>query len=228
MLGHMLAKETTCKSTSFLIRWWWSESSSSCSIKPPEGPSQQWEKRVACTQPTSFLGRQYQLQPTIAARDSGDRKLPSQGAGNLPRVEDLVVARWSSVILVDDWMQVHNLFANRFCFGPLAIQGANGQDNSQKQITKNHWLTKRPRLSNSSKSGRIAIKQATHLRTVGLWPIDRTINHMIGQTQAQVQAPPLRSELVRGLDKGLEVWNWPKTRSQPRRPYRFRRFKRLI
>ena len=35
-------------------------------------------------------------------------------------------------------------------------------------------------------------------------------------------------ELVRGLDQGLEVWNRPGARSRLRRPWRFRRFRRLM
>ena len=79
-------------------------------------------------QPAWLLGRQYQLQPFIAARGSGERKLPSR-ASNLPRVEDLVVARWSSVILVDDQMRVRNLLpGDRFRLGPLAVRGADSRE----------------------------------------------------------------------------------------------------
>ena len=76
-----------------------------------------------------------------------------------------------------------------------------------------HWPieanqpTKRPRLSDLSESSRIAIKQATHLRAVGLQPTDQTIDQTISQIRARVQALPLRSKLVRGLDQELEVWN---------------------
>ena len=77
---------------------------------------------------TWLLERQHQLQPTIATRGSDSRKLPSRRASNLPRVEDLVVARWSNVILIDDQMQVHNLFIDRFCLRPLKVQRANSQE----------------------------------------------------------------------------------------------------
>ena len=43
-------------------------------------------------------------------------------------VEDLIVAKRSSEILVDDQMQVRNLFVDRFCFKPLTIQEANSQE----------------------------------------------------------------------------------------------------
>ena len=67
---------------------------------------------------------------------------------------------------------------------------------SNQRLTNQDLPTKRPRLSDLSENGRIATKQATHLKAVGLQPTDQ----MIGQTRAQVQAPPLRSGLVRGLD----------------------------
>ena len=105
---------------------------------------------------------------------------------------------------------------------------ANGQDNLHKQTTKKHQLNKRPRSSNSSESNWIATKRATHPRAVGSQSADWTINQMVGQTWAQVQAPPLRSELVRSLDQGLEVWNRPGAKSQPQRPWRFKRFKSLM
>ena len=95
---------------------------------------------------------------------------------------------------------------------------------SSDQTNNRPFETYWPRSSNLSKSGRIAIKQATHPKAVGSRPTDQTI----GQTRAQVQAPSLRSGLVRGLDQGLEVWNRPGDRSQPQRPWRFKRFKRLI
>ena len=50
----------------------------------------------------------------------------------MPKVENLDITKWSSVILVDDQMQVHNLFIDRFCLRPLAIWRAN----SQKQFTQ--------------------------------------------------------------------------------------------
>ena len=83
-----------------------------------------------------------------------------------------------------------------------------------EQTTENYRPTKQPRSSNLSESGRIATKQATHLKAVGLWPTDQTI----GQTRARVKAPPLRSELVKDLDQGLEVWNWPGAKRRPWRP----------
>ena len=97
-------------------------------------------------------------------------------------------------------------------------------DQTNERTTENHWPTERPRSSNSSESGRIATKRATHLRAVGSRPTDQ----MIIQIQTRVQAPPLRSGLVRGLDQGLEVWNWPGARSRPRRFWRFKGFRRLI
>ena len=66
-------------------------------------------------QPTWLLGRQRQLQLTIATQDSGGRELPSQKANNLLKVEDLVIAEWSSIILLNDQMQMCNLFVDRFC-----------------------------------------------------------------------------------------------------------------
>ena len=98
----------------------------------------------------------------------------------MPRVEDLVEARWFSVILVNHQIQVYNLFVDRFRLKPLADQGDNGQNNSHKQTIKNHWPTKQPKLGNSSESGRIATKWATYLRAVGSRPTDQTI----GQIQA--------------------------------------------
>ena len=47
-----------------------------------------------------------------------------------------------------------NLIIDRFCLGPLAVQGANGQEDSYKQTTENH----RPRLSDSFERGQIATK----------------------------------------------------------------------
>ena len=179
---------------------------------------------IAWMQPTWLLGRQHQLQPTIAARGSGGRKLPSRGASNLPRIEDLIVARWSSVILVDDQMRVCNLFVDRFQLGPLTVCRANRQDDSHKQITENY----QPRSSNSFKSGQIATKQVTHLWAIGSRPTDQMIDQKIGQTRAQIQASPLRLELVRDLDQGLKVWNRLGARSRPRRFWKFRRFRRLI
>ena len=172
-------------------------------------------------QPTWLLERQHQLQPTIATRGSGGRKLPSRGASNLPRVEDLVVARWSSVILGDDQMWVRNLFVDRFRLGPLAVQGANGQEDSHERTTENH----RPRSSDSSNRSWIATKRTTHLRAVGSrqtlprndWPNTRTSTNT---------ARGLES--VRGLDQGLEVWNRPGARSRSRRLWRFKGFKRLM
>ena len=86
---------------------------------------------------------------------------------------------------------------------------ANGQNNSYEQTTKNHWPIKRSRSSNSSESNRIAIKQAIYPRAVRSWSADRTIDPTIGRTWVRVQAPPLRSELVRVLDQGLKIWNRP-------------------
>ena len=101
------------------------------------------------------------------------------------------------MILVDDGIQVRNPFTDRFCFRPLAIQAANGQNNSYKQTTKKHQPTKQPKLNDSPKSNRIATKQATYLRATGLQSTDQTIDQIIGQIQAQILAPFLRSELVK-------------------------------
>ena len=79
------------------------------------------------------------------------------------------------MILVDDQMQVCNLFMDKFCLEPLAVWGVNGQDNSHKQTTKNNW----PRSNDLFKSGWIATKQATYLRAVELQPTDRTIDQTI-------------------------------------------------
>ena len=74
-------------------------------------------------------------------------------------------------------MQVYNLFKDRFCLRPLVVWRANGQDNSHRETTKNYWS----RTSNLSKSGWIVTKQATHLKMVGLWPTDQTIDQTIGR-----------------------------------------------
>ena len=92
---------------------------------------------------------------------------------------------------------------------------ANRQNNLYKRKTENHQPTEWPRSRNSSESNWIVIKRATHLRGVGSRSANRTIDQMIGQTWAQVQAPPLRSELVRVLDQGLKVWNRPGAWSRP-------------
>ena len=81
---------------------------------------------------------------------------------------------------------MRNLFADRFCLALLADWGANGQDNSHEQTTKNHQPTKQLKSGNSSKNGWIVTKQATYLRVVGLLPTDQTI----GQTQARVTNTP--------------------------------------
>ena len=146
------------------------------------------------------MGRQHQLQPTIAAWGSSDRELPSQETSNLPRMENLVVATYSSVIPVDDWMQVRNLFGDTFCLAQLAVWGANGKHDSHKQTTKNHWPIKQPRSSGLSKSVWIAVKQTTHLRMVGLPTTDQTIDQRIDRTRAWVQTLLLRSELVKSLN----------------------------
>ena len=86
------------------------------------------------------------------------------------------------------------------------------------QLIETNQSTKRPRLSNLSESGWIAIKQVTYLRAVGLRPTDQTIDQTIDQTRAQIQSPPLSLELVRGPDQGLEVWNRLEARSRPQRP----------
>ena len=91
------------------------------------------------------MERQYQFQTTITTRGSGGRKLPSQRANNLPKVEDLIVARWFSAILVDNQMQVCNLFIDRFCLGPLAVWKVNSQEWFTQARPKNqptHWPTK--------------------------------------------------------------------------------------
>ena len=119
------------------------------------------------------------------------------------------------MILVDDQIQVHNLFIDRFRLGPLTVQGANRQDNSHKQTTKNHWPTKRPKLGNSSQNGEIVTKRGTYLKAVRLQPTNRAIDQAIDQTRAQVKALPLSLELVKDLDQGLEVCNRPKVRSWP-------------
>ena len=63
------------------------------------------------------------------------------------------------------------------------------------------------------RSGYIATKRVTHLRAVRLQPTEQMIDQTIGQTRAQVQAPALRSELIRGPDQGLEFSNWPGAKS---------------
>ena len=48
------------------------------------------------------------------------------------------------MILVDDWIQVRNLFKDKFCFGPLAVQKANSQEQFTQARARNqptHWLT---------------------------------------------------------------------------------------
>ena len=78
----------------------------------------------------------------MAAQGSGGHKLLSQGASNLPIVEDLVVTRWSSVILVNNQIQVRNLFVDRFCLALLAVWGADSQEQFT-QIRSKNWPTNR-------------------------------------------------------------------------------------
>ena len=95
-----------------------------------------------------------------------------------------------------EWFRLESL---RRMIAKTILKASSNQTNDQP------IKTYRPRSSDSSESGQIATKSATHLKAVGLQPTNQTIR----QTQAQVLARPLRSGLVRGLDQGLEVWNRP-------------------
>ena len=53
---------------------------------------------------------------------------------------------------------------------------------------------------------------------------DRPYQETIDQMRKRVQIPPE----VWGLDQGLEVWNRLEAWSPPQRPWRFRRFRRLM
>ena len=95
---------------------------------------------------------------------------------------------------------------------------ANNQEPSTDQATKIGQLIPErsdfDKASNLFESGRIATN----------WPDDWPNNWLNTSTSTST---PVRLK-VRGLDQGLEVWNRPQARSQPRRSWRFRRFKRLI
>ena len=80
---------------------------------------------------------------------------------------------------------------------------------TSKRPTESHWPIEQPRSSDSSENGRILTTQVTYLRAIGSQQIDQIIDQTIGWTQAQVQKPALRSELVRALDQVLEVRNRP-------------------
>ena len=69
------------------------------------------------------------------------------------------------MIVGDNQMWVRNLFVDRFCLGPLTVQGANGQEdlyeqNNREPLTKVKQLIRawsdRDKVSDSSESGRIA------------------------------------------------------------------------
>ena len=95
---------------------------------------------------TWFLGRQGQFRPIIATQGSGGRELPSQRASNLPRIKNLIIVIWSSVILVDDQV---NLFVDRFCLGPFAVWEADRANRTRLKASTN-WKkpTKSLRMTN--------------------------------------------------------------------------------
>ena len=42
--------------------------------------------------------------------------------------------------MIDGQMQVYNLFVHRFCLKPLAVQKANGKNNSNKKLANNREI----------------------------------------------------------------------------------------
>ena len=107
----------------------------------------------------------------------------------------------------------------------IVTNDLHGQAETENDRTTKGQVNRQPRTINRpSNQGR-----ATHPRAVGLQLTNRTIDQMIGQTRARVQATswgPSWSNVW--LDQGLEVWNRAEAKSQSQKPWRFRRFKRLV